>query len=263
MTNCVAPQCMCTNRSKQKCSKPNHWNLFRFIKRGMYNQRMMSAKYRSKVKHITDAQWCDMANQLGKNECINITDTETSDGTNTCDALLEYLIKYKSYQKAADRWKRVMRLINKRVYPRNITQYSNASLRYIADIVGEAFFGKEFISELRSDLHLTITLDTSQPMDRTPILGVTVMYDMNQTGIELNAVAIDHMFNNSRTIYDNGVKMNNKVEWVTHIIAQELLKCLMHFMCRHMFTLHDNSIQMFEQLNKHLFGFTELNWSTA
>lgn len=251
---CVAPTCVCSKRSEGKCTKPNHWNLFRTANRGRYKQTQLSTKYKTAKRSIDDAGWCDIATDTGLDECLDTTKgRNATDGTNTCKELLAHLVAQDAFATAPKRWERVMRILHTRSFPNSVLKYSTAQTNFIANVVGDAFFGKEFVPFLRSTFQWKIEITNNlNRIDPKYIVSIT-HHEQNITRI--NGSLIDaHM--GVHTINNDGIVMHSTLEWVAHFIAHELLHCLLVQVCR---KSHRHNSR-FQEMNKHLLRGPRMYW---
>lgn len=254
---CVAPNCLCSKRSDGKCTKPNRWNLFRAVSRGRYTRSRMSTKYKKAKKSVDDSRWCKVVSDFGMDDCVDTTAPHnTTDGTNTCDDLLKLLVAQDPPSDIPLRWKRVMRVLHTRSLPESVLSYSTAQINFITNEVGEAFFGKEFVPFLRSTRNWKIKIKKTDETSRDTSASFT---DHQKSITYINGALIDKWKNKIHTVTNDGIPMNSALEWIAHLIAHELLHCLLVIVCGK----SRGHTDQFMQLNTLLLGGTDKKWKTS
>lgn len=135
---------------------------------------------------------------------------------------------------------------------------------FLANVVGEAFFGKEFIQYLKTNHRWSVSIlrNEKAPLSKK---NITFTELMNDTDLHtyINGTRMDLSFKDdglSRVIY-NGNFIQSKTEWVARGIAHELLRCLTLYICQDDNKTPDELRNRFMQMNHHLLAGTDIGWT--
>jgi hypothetical protein len=260
---CTTPNCVCQNHSTVVCSKPNPWHVFRRVNKSRFNQRTMSHEYKKTKDNLSPDELCIMASTLGLNVCNSFekqTDPSTHD---VCSTLISDIQQTSHHRSTTKMWDWVLRILHggARRFPDEASKYTQSQLNYIASVVANAFYSPVFLSHLRSkhgwEIEMVRESRNTGPTDGAGATG-------RRGGIRFHTVIegplIDRWFDGKRTIYNDGFLIKSRLEWVAHVVAHELLHCLLICVCGHSASVNGGHDTDFVEMNKVLLGGHGYTW---
>lgn len=276
--------CVC-QRSNGRCVRPNRWNVFRAAHRGAsHSTATLSALYRrTKSEHAADDWWCALADAHNLDVCgfdagavmparAVVGGGGAAARTAMCRELVAFFRAQKPDVRYDAQWAAVMRGLRRPpAFPARIAAFTEPMLLRVANAVGAAFFGRTFVRHLRRDLgwRLFVNDDNAGPVARHNSSPANTGYDTDRRDrtrrrlrTEVNGSVIDHwcgLEGGSCNIENDGFTVQDRLEWLAHVVAHELIHCLQLSVCQERVSRggHD---AMFLDLNRFVVGGRGFEW---
>ena len=293
---CVPPRCVCRSRARSTCSLPNRWHVFRRAHRSEFTRSQLSAAYRRAVSANGPADWCAEAAALGMQLCVPLDGvratrrpvlTPPSVGANPCRVLLDGIPAAPAdlLARRKRQWAQVHRSLALRWrFPSRVTDYTPTHLGRIADVVGETFFGREFVPALRSGAGWTIRVDPDSANARLLAGAACTGYvtrrrrrrqsspiEEEEEGGDgwvtlVNAALVDRYIpadavatTGRAYVTNDEFPVQTRLQWVAHIVGHELVHCLQLMVCGYPH-IEDGHDRVFRDLNGYLLGGQSHEW---
>jgi hypothetical protein len=223
--------------------KPNAWNVFRRAHRAEgHTRRTLSSLYR----RARDEDWCAMARKHGLDRCVAldaVVPHHVRPARNPCPELRRLTADDATRRR---QWAQVHRTLRRYRFPAAVVDYGEAHLRRIEDVVGEMFFGREFVPALRS-AGWKVSHEVGEPRytgregaAATTCYLPTAVHRANKRNpahpvpcawrTVLTSKLLDHFCpdnsGNWVQVTNDEFEVCTRLEWVAHVIGHELVHCL-------------------------------------
>lgn len=257
---------------------------------------MRRKEFKKAVDTWSPSDWCRVVTELGQDACVDFTGTRMEresnvhprSNTNRCKELIDDLKDNSRYtpKKTQHRWVKLTHKLAQLDFPSKIADYKKHHLMYIAFMLGETFFSHQFVPYLREehDWKLGLYSETEIKWDTGAAFTGCVtegrelrpVFDVDESSSSSSAIltskplrrletriiygVFDTFFDGKNIIHNDNFHVTSRLDWVTHVIAHELIHCLMICLCKNENKEDDGHGQTFLDLNRLILGGEGCKW---
>jgi hypothetical protein len=208
-------------------------------------------------------EWCSMASTMGLDLCNQLANPTAAPAHDVCSTLISDIRQTSQHRNTARMWDWVLRILHSgaRQFPNEASKYTQSQLDYIASVVANVFYSPQFLSHLRSKHGWEIEMvRESQNTGFMDGAGATGRRRGTRFHTVIEGPLIDRWFDGKRTIYNDGFVITSRLGWVAHVVAHELLHCLLICVCGHSASVNGGHDTDFTEMNQLLLGGHGYMW---